>query len=118
MEIIPVFSESSSNYEQTLTLEQKTVTIGLTWNAYSERWVMSVVTNGKRIDGIPLVIDMLLMKQVTHLIDLAGDFIVQKNCQKCEVTKIDYDNLGTDYVLLYYTAEEAEIWKGAKYGAY
>ncbi len=71
---------------------------------------MSIDTDNNSIKDIRVSINYPILRQHKALIyDILGDFFVQK-INDIAVNNINYSNLGTDFLLLYYTEEEMNQW--------
>ncbi len=107
---IPIFSTKSSDFTQLIDLEGILVTLRLKYNIRNESWFVSIDTDDGSVKDIRLSIDFPVLRQHKALFpNIAGDFFVEK-INTNAVDNLKYDNLGTDYLFLYYTEEEMEEW--------
>lgn len=107
---IQIFSTNSSDFTQVIELDLINVTLRLKFNVRDESWFMSLDTENNSIKDLRLSINYPILRQHKALVhDIPGDFLVQK-INDTAIDNLTFDNLGTDYLLLYYTEEEMIQW--------
>src|SRR4030042_6769147 len=109
---IPMFQEESTDFEFSIDLDNITTTIRLTYNVRSGYFRMNISTENYSLYGLKVVAEFPLIYQHKALFpELPGDIIINQVNRLDEEIDMTYDNLGSDYVMRYYTKDEFEAWK-------
>lgn len=110
MIIIQTFQEASADFSQTIDLDGTPYTIRCTWNTREETWYMDLID--KRIQpillGIKLVPNYLLTNYYSMQGLPPGDFYLWDSENKPQNFPLTFDNLGSRYILIYFTKEELD----------
>ena len=113
MKYIKSFASNSADFRQTVNLGGAQYTIRLCWNGRSQFWFMTIVDSlGGRIDGVKVVEKWPLCNSHRAQIKMDGD-IVAIPATTNPLIRLGYDNLGTEWLLTYMTAEELATWKAS-----
>jgi hypothetical protein len=109
-QIIQIFQDVSSDHTQVIELDTVTITLRLKYNVRNASWFYSFTTENNEISDIKLVSNFPMLRQHKAIAsDIPGDFFVIKTNDNAG-DEITYDNLGTDYQLIYATADEVVNW--------
>jgi hypothetical protein len=108
---IPILLEQSADFVQTVELDGAVVVIRITWNVRNDTGFMEFTDgDGNTINGIKIVPNWPLLRQLKGSTSIDGDFIVVRDDNTVE-TEITYDNLGSGQNLYYVTQEELLVWE-------
>lgn len=106
---IPIFSESSADFTQTIELNNILFTIRLKYNIRCGYWFINIETENNTTGDFKVVYDYPIFKNHKSLFyDIKGDFIVKK--VNDTDNNLSYSNLGNDFILYYYTENEINEW--------
>ena len=105
------FQNQTSDFTQSIDLEQVTITIRMIYNTRSESWYAHFSTTNYELNGIKLVKNFpLLWKHKSLFPELQGDFMIRKISDDINVNELNYDTLGIYFALFYLTETELEEW--------
>lgn len=111
---IPLFIDSSADFTQTIDIDNVIVTIRLTFNIRNQFFRMNLSTENNELYGLKVKTNFPLIYHHKALFpELDGDFFVNQVTNQDEEIDFTYDNFGSVYLLLYYSAEELQAWKDA-----
>jgi len=111
MRYIKSFADKSADFTQVVNLGGAQFTIRLCWNSRSEHWHMTIVdSQGGRIDGVKVVERWPLCTPHRSQIKMGGDLVAIPAVTDPTI-RLGYDNLGTEWLLAYLTADELLTWK-------
>jgi hypothetical protein len=108
---IPVFQETSADFEQNVNLNQQLVNIRITYNIRNSYFHITVTdVNGGVIRNVKIVPRWPLLKQNRGQIVFDGDLLVLK-ADNSAVDDITYENFGTGWKLYFLTPSEVQKWE-------
>lgn len=113
MILLPTFQDVSSDYDYTITLEERTYKIRMTFNVRCQDWfitLIDVVTNF-RIDGVRVVVNWPLFHTHRGQIQLRGDVLCVPTAPV--PSEVGYNGLGVTHNLVYMTQAEVAQWRSA-----
>ncbi len=110
MKIIPFYPSLSSRQEFSVNLGELVCEFTMSWNSRAEAWFCDFRTSTGENDSVRLVEWSPLLKGINRT-GLDGDFRVLKANRLCN-DPITYDNLGSDWKLVFGTADEWETFDG------
>jgi hypothetical protein len=109
---LPIFQTTSSKFEYTIKLDNEVYLLRYEYNPRSFNWYLTISNDrtGQRLDNKKLIINYPLYDQNKAIFNvMPGDVLIQQVNNTEEL--ITYDNLGIDYIVYYYTADEVTQWK-------
>lgn len=110
---IPIYSTNSSDFTQTIELDEVLITIRLKFNVRNENWFITVTTENYELKDIKVVSNFPLLRQYKYAIpEISGDFFIQKIDESSDL-EVTYDNFGNIFALFYYTDDEVDTWLSA-----
>lgn len=108
---LPLFQDISAKFTYTIEIEEEIYQFYFDWNVRSENWYLTIthLESGLKLSNIKIIPNFPLLKQRKALFDIMeGDLFLIKLNDVSEM--VDYDNIGVDYKLYYYTKDEFEDW--------
>ena len=110
MKIIPFSPSISSRQLFSVNLGELVCEFRMTWNSRVNSWFCDFKTSTGENDSVRLVENSPLLGG-SNKTGLAGDFRVLKFNKLCQ-DPVTYDNLGTDWRLVFGTHDEWEAFDG------
>lgn len=110
MKIIPFHPSISSKQRFNVNLGELVCDFTMIWNVRLGAWFCSFKTSAGENNSVKLVENSSLLGNV-NTTGLDGDFRVLKVNKLCKVG-ITYDNLGSDWILVYGSSEEWKDYDG------
>jgi len=109
---IPLYTDVSADFTQTIDLDTVTVTIRLKYNIRNAFFSFDIETENYNLKGLKAIENFPIMYPHNALFpELKGDFFIIQVTNTDEVVEFTYDNFGTVWKLFYYTESEFEAWK-------
>ena len=110
---IPVFQNTSANFNQEIELADQLVQLKIIYNIRNEFFVLHFTDqNGDILPGIKIVPDYLLLWNHMGAIEFEGDLMVNQADDEAG-DDITYTNFGNGWNLYYLTAAEVLAWRTA-----
>lgn len=107
MVTVPIRSDLSARFEQTMNLNGKTWKIYLHWNGIENCWFMDLFyRNELIIAGVKLVVGIRLTLGFDLEEDLKGDFIMYDSERRNDGIEPDLETLGDRFFLIFLTEDE------------
>ncbi len=108
MIIVPIQSAVSSRWQMDMELDGDVYSLRFSYNAREAAWYLDILSDGTELlCGVKLVIGYRLLRQYRAIPGLPnGDFFVQDNEPESQAGRIDFDNLGNRYMLVFATYTE------------
>lgn len=110
MKIIPFYPSISSRQSFSVNLGEQVCSFSIVWNLRAEAWFCDFKTSEGENFSVRLTENAPILGAVNAL-GLDGDFRVMK-ANKLAQDTITYDNLGSDWILVYGTNAEWETFDG------
>jgi hypothetical protein len=110
MKIIPFSPSISSRQNFSVNLGELVCEFTMAWNSRASAWFCDFKTSTGENDSVRLVENSSLLEG-TNRTGLDGDFRVLKFNKLCN-DPITYDNLGSDWRLVFATRSEWEVFDG------
>jgi len=111
---IPLFKESSADFQQNIDLNNVNYTIRLTYNVRVGYWFMTLSTENYTITSVKCTLEFPILWQHYALMpELSGDFFINQIEDLQNRPDLTYDNFGSVFKLFYYTPEEVLEWRSA-----
>lgn len=111
MKLIKTATAVSANTTQTVTFEDRVITLTILWAEPAGSFFLNIKDGlGGNIEGIRMVEDFLLLAQNKGFIDFSGDILVI-NDDKSVGPEITYANFGDGWNPYLVTAAEANQWR-------
>lgn len=109
---IPLFQSVSSNFTQTIELEDQLVTIKIVYNIRIGSFFLTFTAGDVTLYGIKIVQNWPLLRQSKAFLSsvFAGDFLAKRDVEIID-EDITYDNFGNGWNLYYITSEELTEWE-------
>ena len=106
---LPVFQSTASIFFYTIVLGDARFIVKLMWNSRSENWHITVTDeNTDVINGVKVVGNWPLLSSHRAQITMDGDLVVIPLIT--DPPPLTYDNLGTEWQLVYMTSDELAAW--------
>ena len=105
---IPIYSNVSSEFSQKISLDGTYYTIRLRWNTRSESWFLHLFdSDGEAIIAGKRLVPNYPLTEI-HTDRVSGELIVIDTRNDLTDCMITYDNLGTRFLLVFLTEDEAD----------
>jgi len=109
---LPMFQNDSTDFQYSIDLDNVSVQLRFTYNVRSGYFRMNIATENYSLYGLKMVPDYPLLDNHKALFpELLGDIIITQVNRLDEQIDCTFDNLGTDFKVYYYNADELASWK-------
>ena len=103
---IPINTDISSSLKQRIELDGILFNLKIYWNTMNDAWFMDIYQNDTLVfAGLKLVKEIRLLNEYA-IEEIPGDFILYDTENLTDGLRVDFDNLGTRYLLIYLTEDE------------
>ena len=111
---IPTFNSSASDFEQTINLEDQTLTLRIHWNGRSSHWYMDIQTQEGTdlLTGRKLVPVLPVAYSHRALCGFKGDFVLLPETDQSPEYPT-FEGLGTDHNLYWLNPTELAEYEAA-----
>lgn len=111
MKYLAALQDRSADFKFRTDLGGFLYTVRFQWNIRCQSWFLTIEDSiGGRIDGVKVVEKWPLLASHRAQIRLTGDLVAIPLTTDKNV-RLDYDTLGTEWVVAYMTPDELDLWR-------